>query len=165
MELLKIYRGTGINERLAAVSEQMCIGELEQMKYLNTEIDEETYFNLITKKTALFIEAAAACGAIAGGCDEKTIKAVAGYGYHIGIAFQIKDDILDFTGTVKFGKKTLQDAGKGLKTLPAVIGLSKAQEKVKEYSDEAIAALENIENGISRKALIQMARQLEKREI
>ena len=90
---------------------------------------------------------------------------MAGYGYHIGIAFQIKDDILDFTGTEKFGKKTLQDAGKGLKTLPAVIGLSKAQEKVKEYSDEAIAALENIENGISRKALIQMARQLEKREI
>jgi len=165
MELLKIYRGTGINERLAAVSEQMCIGELEQMKYLNAEIDEKTYFDLITKKTALFIEAAAACGAIAGGCDDRTVQAVAGYGYHIGIAFQIKDDILDFTGTEKFGKKIMQDAGKGLKTLPAVIGLSRAQEKVKEYSDEAIAALENIEHGISRKALIQMARQLEKREI
>lgn len=165
MELLKIYRGTGINERLAAVSEQMCLGELEQMKYLNADIDEETYFSLITRKTALFIEAAAACGAIAGGCGEKTVQAVARYGYHIGIAFQIKDDILDYTGTEKIGKKTLQDAGKGLKTLPAVIGLSKAQEKVKEYSDEAVAALENIENGISRKALIQMARQLEKREI
>ena len=70
-----------------------------------------------------------------------------------------------FSAVLVFGKKTLQDAGKGLKTLPAVIGLSKAQKKVKEYSDEAVAALENIEHGISRKALIQMARQLEKREI
>ena len=163
MELLKIYRGTGIDERLAAVSEQMCIGELEQMKYLHQDISEETYYMLIEKKTALFIEAAAACGAIAGGCEADVIHRLEQYGYHIGIAFQIKDDILDFTGKEQFGKETGQDAKKGLKTLPAIIGFEKAQERVGEHSEKAVSALQGLRNSVSRKALEDMARQLEKR--
>lgn len=165
MELLKVYRGSGIDERLAAVSEQMCIGELEQMKYLHQDISEETYFMLIEKKTALFIEAAAACGAIAGGCNEEMIHQMEQYGYHIGIAFQIKDDILDFTGKDQFGKEIGQDAKKGLKTLPAIIGFDKAQDCVKTHSDKAISALKGLKNSISKKALVDMARQLEKRVI
>jgi len=165
MELLKIYRGSGIDERLAAVSEQMCIGELEQMKYLHKDISEEIYFTLIEKKTALFIEAAAACGAIAGGCPDEVIKSLEQYGYHIGIAFQIKDDILDFTGREEFGKEIGQDAKKGLKTLPAIIGLEKAQERVENHSDLAVRALRELKNSVSKKALLDIARQLEKRVI
>jgi len=165
MEILKIYKGSGINERLAGVSEQMCIGELEQLKLLNADIDEEVYFDLIEKKTALFIEAAAACGAVAGGCSRDCVRALEKYGYNIGIAFQIKDDILDFTGKEKFGKETGQDKRKGLKTLPAVIGLEKAQKKVEEYSVKAIEALNDINNGVPKKALTEMAIKLEKREI
>ena len=165
MELLKIYRGSGIDERLAAVSEQMCIGELEQMKLLHRDISEETYYMLIEKKTALFIEAAAACGAIAGGCDEERIRKLEQYGYHIGIAFQIKDDILDFTGKEAFGKEIGQDAKKGLKTLPAIIGFDKAQERVKEHSDKAVSALQGLKDSDPKKVLVDMARQLEKRVI
>ncbi|MBQ9030262.1 MAG: polyprenyl synthetase family protein [Parasporobacterium sp.] len=165
MELLKIYKGSGINERLAAVSEQMCIGELEQMECLNSGIDEERYFDLIRKKTALFIEAAAWCGGIAGGCEDSVLQALETYGYHIGIAFQIKDDILDYTGKERFGKETGQDSRKGLRTLPSIIGIGKAQERVTEHSEKAIKAIQNVNGGVSRTALIRMARQLEKREI
>lgn len=165
MELLKIYRGTGINERLARVSEQMCIGELEQLDILNTEISEEAYFRMIEKKTALFIESAAFTGAVAGGCSREVTSAMEIYGYNIGVAFQIKDDILDYTGSEKFGKETGQDERKGLLTLPKIIGLSAAQERVREYSDKAICALENIKNGTSKAAFIKMAKQLENREI
>ena len=165
MELLKIYKGAGINERLAKVSEQMCIGELEQLDNLNTDISEEDYFKMIEKKTALFIEAAAFTGAVAGGCSPEEIHAMEIYGYNIGVAFQIKDDILDFTGGEKFGKETGQDAKKGLKTLPKIIGLEKAQERVEYFSDKAISALDEIRNGTSKKAFIEMAKQLENREI
>ncbi|MBR3244339.1 MAG: polyprenyl synthetase family protein [Parasporobacterium sp.] len=165
MELLKIYKGSGINERLAKVSEQMCIGELEQLDSLNLDISEETYFRLIEKKTALFIEAAAATGAVAGGCSREEVAAMEIYGYNIGVAFQIKDDILDFTGSDKFGKETGQDERKGLLTLPKIIGLEAAQARVREYSDKAIGALDSIKNGTSKKAFIEMAKQLENREI
>ena len=165
MELLKIYKGSGINERLAKVSEQMCIGELEQLDNLNIEISEEAYFRMIEKKTALFIEAAAYTGAIAGGCSKEEASALEIYGYNIGVAFQIKDDILDYTGTEKFGKETGQDERKGLLTLPKIIGLEAAQERVGYYSEKAIRALENIRNGTSKKAFIEMAKQLENREI
>ena len=165
MELLKIYKGSGINERLAKVSEQMCIGELDQLDQLNTDISEESYFDMIRKKTALFIEAAAYTGAVAGGCSQEEVRAMEIYGYNIGIAFQIKDDILDYTGTEKFGKSIGQDEKKGLMTLPKIIGLEKAQERVAYYSDKAISALENIKNGTSKKAFLEMAKQLENREI
>ena len=165
MELLKVYRGSGIDERLAHVSEQMCIGELKQMEYLNRDIDEETYFSLITMKTALFIEASAACGAIAGGCSEDVVRCMEQYGLNIGIAFQIRDDILDYTGKERLGKETGQDARKGLKTLPVITGLDKARKKVEEYSETAICAIQGIKEGVSVKALTDMARQLERREI
>ncbi len=165
MELLKIYKGFGINERLAKVSEQMCVGELEQLSNLKTDFSEEAYFRMIEKKTAFFIEAAAFTGAVAGGCSAEVIKAMEVYGYNIGIAFQIKDDILDFSGGKKFGKETGQDEKKGLKTLPGIIGLKEAQERVAYYSDKAINALNTIRNGASKKAFIEMAKQLENREI
>lgn len=165
MELLKIYKGSGVNERLAAISEQMCIGELKQLDVLGKSISEEEYMDLIEKKTALFIEGAAYCGALAGGADEETLKAVEKYGYNIGMAFQIKDDILDCTGGKQLGKERSQDEKKGLITLPKIIGIEAAEERVKEYSENAIRAIEPIKNGRSKKAFAEMAKQLKNREI
>jgi len=164
MELLKIYKGSGINERLAQVSEQMCVGELTQLKLLNTDIDVVTYKSLIEKKTARFIEAAAACGGIASGMDSDSVHCLELYGYNIGMAFQIKDDILDYTGNEKFGKPRLQDQNKGLKTLPQMIGFQAAETQVREYSEKAISAIQGLRNGKSKNDLIMMAKQLEKRD-
>ncbi len=164
MDLLKIYKGMGINERLAKVSEQMCLGELNQLENRNQDITAMQYLQSIEQKTALFIEAAAACGGLAGGADDETIKCLEEYGYNIGMAFQIKDDILDVTGDERLGKAILQDKNRGLKTLPLLIGVENSQQEVKNYSQKAMEALKDLKENQAKKDLIAMARLLADRE-
>ena len=164
MELLKVYKGSGINERLAEVSENMCLGELRQMGSHHCKITEEVYLEIIENKTALFISAAAACGGIAAGLESIDIKCLERYGYNIGMAFQIKDDILDITGGKSFGKVINQDAKEGICTLPQIIGVEAAQKKVEEYSGDAIRALAPIDDSKAKQDLKKMALLLSKRE-
>lgn len=163
MELLKVYKGSGIDERLASVSEQMCLGELDQLENLHKDISEEQYIQQIERKTALFIEAAAACGGMARGLDEEAIRCLEQYGYHIGMAFQIKDDILDEIGGEEFGKQKNQDRKRGLKTLPQIIGLAKSEEAVKAHSDQAIQALQKLPESSAKNDLVKMAKILVER--
>lgn len=165
MEYLKIYKGTGINERLAKVSEEMCLGEFAQIDNLNKELTEDIYFDLIKKKTAYFISASAACGAVAAGLDEDGIKMLEEYGLNIGIAFQIKDDILDFTSSSETGKTGNQDEKKGLMTLPQMTGISKAQKQVELYSRKSIEAIKKIKDCKAKTALEEMAANLAKRKL
>lgn len=120
MEFLHIYRGTGINEALADISTQMCLGEFQQMESLfDTEKqNRETYYGQIQRKTAYLISISCYAGAIAGGLPRGQAEALKRYGEQIGIAFQLKDDILDFTGTNVFGKALGQDVRRGIFTLP-----------------------------------------------
>ncbi|MCQ2529825.1 MAG: polyprenyl synthetase family protein [Lachnospiraceae bacterium] len=164
MDLLKIYKGMGINERLAYVSEQMCLGELEQLENINKEITVDQYKRRIERKTAYFIEAAAACGAMAAGAEEATIKCLETYGYNMGMAFQIKDDILDITGDERLGKAVLQDKNRGLITLPQLLGVEKSEQEVKNYSLEAIAALDGLKENSAKKDLVRMAKLFAERE-
>jgi len=62
------------------------------------KMDRETYKTIISRKTASLFEAASRMGAMLGGGDEKSIEALAQYGYNLGLAFQIVDDILDIIG-------------------------------------------------------------------
>lgn len=163
MELLKVYKGSGIDERLAAVSEQMCLGELDQLERLHQDLTQEQYLRQIERKTALFIEAAAACGGMAAGLDDKWIRALESYGYHIGMAFQIKDDILDLTGDDSFGKPREQDIKKGLRTLPLIIGMEKSEEAVREHSETAIHSLDDVPESTAKADLIKMAKLLVER--
>jgi octaprenyl-diphosphate synthase len=77
--------------------QEMSEGELMQMeKARKLNITEEEYFTIIRKKTATLIASACATGAASVGADEKTIETFKTIGEHVGIAFQIKDDLLDF---------------------------------------------------------------------
>lgn len=122
MESLHIYRGTGINEALADVSLQMCLGEFQQMKSLydpeNQGIGQ--YYEQIRRKTAYLLATSCYAGAIAGGLDPEECEALRSFGEWIGVAFQMKDDILDFTGTGSFGKEKGQDLKRGIFTLPVL---------------------------------------------
>lgn len=120
MEYLHLYRGTGINEALAEISLQMCLGEFQQMEHLfDTKCQNmETYFEQIRRKTAYLIATSCYCGGIAGGLPKEQCEALRTYGEQIGIAFQLKDDILDFTGTKAFGKENGQDLKRGIFTYP-----------------------------------------------
>ena len=120
MELLKTYKGTGINEMLADVSYNMTIGELTQQdtRYRLEKQSTETYFGLIRKKTALLLAASCWCGAVASGMNPEDAQYLYNYGEKLGIAFQLRDDLIDYSD--KSGKLPGQDLRNGTFTLPVL---------------------------------------------
>ena len=118
MELLHIYKGSGINEMLADVSYNMTLGELAQqsMRYRLELQSIEAYFDLIKKKTALLLAASCWCGAVAGGMGTREALYLFNYGEKLGLAFQMRDDLIDYSD--KSGKLPGQDLRNGTFTLP-----------------------------------------------
>ena len=100
----------------------VCEGELLQLDNRgNLDLDEETYFQIIERKTASLCATCCELGARFAGADEGQVEALRTYGLSIGTAFQIQDDILDLVGDVRAVGKTLGvDAEKGKLTLPLI---------------------------------------------
>ncbi|MEQ8745831.1 polyprenyl synthetase family protein [Pyruvatibacter sp.] len=108
--------------RVGAVTSVVCEGELLQLHHRGDwDLDEETYFEIIERKTASLIAAACELGAASGGCDEARCMAFGEYGRRIGLAFQIQDDLLDLLGEASVvGKSLGKDLEKGKLTLPLI---------------------------------------------
>ena len=99
---------------------------LETSQKFNTQQNFEGYLERIYKKTASVFETSAETWAIISGCSKEKITLLKSYGYNLGMAFQIIDDILDFEGDPnEFGKPVGQDLDQGLLTLPSLIYLEK----------------------------------------
>ena len=95
------------------------------------------------KKTGALLTAACRLGAIAANASEAKLTAVTSYGQHLGLAFQIVDDILDETATPEqLGKATNKDAGRGKNTYPRLLGLDGAKRAAAEQIAAAVTALE-----------------------
>jgi octaprenyl-diphosphate synthase len=115
-------RSLPILDILTAVTRKMTEGELLQLTLLNrTDISEDQYFDVITRKTAHLFSACCEIGAILGGADGAEQRALRDYGMNLGIAFQLVDDLLDFTETEEsLGKPTGIDLMEGKLTLPLI---------------------------------------------
>lgn len=102
-------------------------GELNQaFNAFNLEQTRQQYLERIAGKTASLLTLAVESGAILSQAPEKSVKALKEYGHNLGIAFQIVDDILDFTGTVKeMGKPVGSDLAEGTLTLPTILLLQR----------------------------------------
>jgi geranylgeranyl pyrophosphate synthase len=102
-------------------------GELAQaFSAFNLEQTREQYFERVAAKTASLITLATESGAILSQAPEKMVTALENYGYHLGVAFQIVDDILDFIGDeAEMGKPTGSDLSEGTLTLPAMMVLER----------------------------------------
>ena len=99
-----------------------------------------------TGKTANLIMAACMMGCIAAGADEKLVAAAKEYALHIGLAFQIRDDILDVTGNAEeLGKNIGIDAQNGRCTYVSLLGLEAAQSLVDRYTEIALGALDRFD--------------------
>lgn len=111
----------------------MAEGEVLQLVHSdNLEIDEKEYFEVITRKTAVLISAACQIGAILGNSSEAEEAALRDYGHHLGIAFQLVDDTLDYTGDVKeLGKPVGNDFKEGKVTLPLIFAMSHSDDGVR----------------------------------
>jgi octaprenyl-diphosphate synthase len=107
---------------LSRTSRLICEGELLQIdSRFKTDLDEDAYFDLIEKKTAVLFGAAAELGALLAGAKEDESKRLYAYGRRLGIAFQVVDDCLDLVGVeVTVGKSLGSDIKNGEPTLPMI---------------------------------------------
>ena len=113
-ELMAPY-GSPYNEIMAAATVELVEGEtLQAAAAKSGQMDRETYKKIIARKTASLFAAGARMGALLAGADEETAEALDSYGYNIGLAFQIVDDILDIVGDPdKLGKPVGRDVIQG----------------------------------------------------
>lgn len=96
-------------------------------------------------KTGALICCAARLGCIAAGADEQTAKAIEGYAQRLGLAFQVRDDILDVTGSQDdLGKPIGSDTEQGKTTFVTLLGLEECQRWVEQLSDEACRCLDGL---------------------
>jgi len=121
-------------EFLKATSEavrRMSEGELLQIqKARNFDATEETYFKVISDKTASLIKTCCKLGALSVTNDKKVIENMSAYGENLGVAFQLRDDLLDYTGRKKLlGKATGNDLKEKKFTLPLLTALKNAPNK------------------------------------
>jgi octaprenyl-diphosphate synthase len=97
-------------------------GEVMQLMHAgDAALTEDAYFEVIRRKTAKLFEAAGRLGAVLGGASASLEESLAAYGMHLGTAFQIMDDVLDYSGDVAaIGKNVGDDLAEGKMTLPLI---------------------------------------------
>lgn len=134
---------TGNNDIFSLVSRMgniMSEGEVFQLtKCGDVNMSSEEYLSIIEKKTAILISSSCAAGAILGSAPREKIDALAGFGLNAGMAFQITDDVLDYTAQGKeFGKSIGKDLEEGKITLPLIFALKQSTEEEKNIIKEII---------------------------
>jgi len=114
-----------VMEILAHTTNTIAEGEVMQLMNLNDpDTSEEDYLKVIQSKTAKLFEAAAQLGAVLGGNHGEVEKALAAYGLHLGTAFQLIDDVLDYEADENdLGKQLGDDLAEGKPTLPLIYTL------------------------------------------
>lgn len=112
---------------------EVCDGEILEFKEKNNfNLKEETYFEIIEKKTASLLSACVETGGLLGGLSMPEAVALKNYGIYLGMAFQIVDDCLDFIGETNiFGKTLGSDCDAGVLTLPLIRLISLVSESRK----------------------------------
>ena len=115
---------------------------LQLMNCHDADVDESRYLQVIRYKTAKLFEAASQLGALLGKVDSATEQALAAYGMHLGTAFQLIDDVLDYSGQeVSTGKHLGDDLAEGKPTLPLIYVMQHGT------PEEAACVRQAIENG------------------
>jgi len=124
-------------------------------------LTEQEVLDIQSRKTGALIRAACACGAIAGGANDSQFDAACQFAAGLGLAFQIRDDMLDVIGTQEeMGKGVGTDETKN--TFVRLYGLEKCEELVQTYTDYAINALEPFEDATY---LVALAKSLTDRRV
>ena len=125
---------------LSNASAVIAEGEVLQLSVSsNIETTEATYFKVIEGKTAALFAAACEVGAVIANADEAAIIALRTYGMKLGLAFQIADDILDYTADEKFGKSIGNDFAECKLTLPVIRAIASGDGEEKAFWHKTIS--------------------------
>ncbi|NEN82083.1 polyprenyl synthetase family protein [Paenibacillus elgii] len=140
---------------------EMSIGEMEQIRFFfHTGQTVRDYMLRIKRKTALLLAISCQLGAIAAGAPEQTAKRLYDFGYYTGMAFQIRDDLLDLCGTEKeIGKPPGSDIKQGNITIPVIFALQNPQ--LRPALLEEISRIEACDGQTDISAFLNMIRRSE----
>ncbi len=127
---------------IAEITREMSQGEIDQLtKRGKLDLSEKEYLEVIERKTAVLIQGACKSGAILAKAPDEKRKALNLYGFHLGMAFQMADDLLDYTASfLDLGKNPGADMREGKLTLPLIHSLANASQKDKKWMESAITA-------------------------
>jgi geranylgeranyl diphosphate synthase, type II len=132
--------------RAAATPDGMVAGQALDMEGEARQVNGTQLEEIHRLKTGALIVGVARCGAIIGGADEHELDAITRYGSHLGLLFQITDDLLDITATAAdLGKTPGKDIQSSKATYPALYGLEEARDKAVKAHRLACEALEQID--------------------
>ena len=151
---------------LADTTNQIAEGEVLQLLHVhNPDTDEAAYLRVIERKTAVLFAAATRLGAQLAGADAARQQQLHDYGLNLGLAFQIADDVLDYTAdAADLGKNLGDDLAEGKATLPLIHairqtgGLEYSQQRAREYADAAERCLDGLRETEAVAALRGLAR-------
>ena len=133
---------------ISEATSRMIDGQVKDLSFLKRkDISERELLEMYSLKTCALIECSAVMGCICGGADEDKIISAREYAHYLGLAFQIRDDILDIIGDEKeLGKPIGSDADNNKTTIASVLGIEKASELAEKYSNDALDKLNDFEN-------------------
>lgn len=142
LELAAMSENPEIIRIIAAITREMSQGEIDQMSRKGDfSLTEEEYMSVIKRKTAVLIEGACKTGALLAGVEKGKTEALASYGYHLGMAFQMADDLLDYTTDVEtLGKNPGADLREGKMTLPVIEALKNAKGSDRDFMMSMLGA-------------------------
>ena len=125
---------------LANATNVIAEGEVMQLMNIHdADVSEAQYMEVIRCKTAMLFEASTHTAALLSNVDSKTEQALCGYGHHLGMAFQLVDDLLDYNGDAEtMGKNPGDDLAEGKPTLPLIFTLSEGTSVQQKQVREAI---------------------------
>jgi octaprenyl-diphosphate synthase len=129
-----------VMERLAEVTLRMTEGEMLQTRYVGRlDLSEAEYLDLVERKTAALFGCCCELAGLVSGVDEAGLVALRGYGTDLGMAFQLVDDLLDFTGdAVTMGKPAASDLREGKATLAVLDLMSSGPAEATDLARQAI---------------------------
>ncbi len=133
---------------------EICDGEIQELNEKNNiDLSEAVHLEIIRKKTASLLACSLQTGALVWGAEEQLLETLRKFGIYFGMAFQIIDDCLDFTGQEQeFGKTLGADLGEGVYTLPVIRLLASGDR------EKAIHLLRDSKNGKRFSALLDLIR-------
>jgi len=112
---------------------------LQLMNVKNPDVSEDSYMEVIHNKTAMLFEAASHTGALLAGASAEQERSLRDYGKHLGLAFQLVDDLLDYQGNAEdMGKNVGDDLAEGKTTLPLIHAMSKGTPQEQRLIRQAI---------------------------
>ena len=130
---VSMTRNHDIIDIVSCLGQDLADGELLQLSNVsNLHFSEEVYFDVIRKKTAVLFAACTKAGALSVGASDEKAESARLFGEYIGLCFQIKDDIFDYSESKEIGKPTGNDMVEGKLTLPALHVLNTVKDKTAE---------------------------------